>query len=86
MVRRLPWAKPTIENYNKPEVKVWDYLESNDRIRIYLWIENYDYAVILERSRGKRKHLIFLITAFYVEEWKKKDLVRRYQKRMRNAI
>lgn len=84
--KRLPWAKPTIENHNKPEVKVWDYLEGNGRVRIYLWLENYNYAVILERNKGRRKHLSVLITAFYVEEWKKKDLMRRYQKRIQNAI
>lgn len=84
--KRLPWARPTIENHDKPEVKVWDYLEGNGKVRIYLWLENYDYAVILERGKGKRKHLVILITGFYVERWKRKDLLRRYQKRAQNAL
>ena len=84
--KRLPWAKPTIENHNEPEVKLWDYLERNDKVRIYLWLENYDYAVVLERCRGKRKHLVVLITAFYVEKWKKKDLMRCYQKRIQTTV
>ena len=80
--KRLPWIKPTIENHQHPDIKVWDYLEGNRRIRVYLWIENYDYVVILEKQRGKRKHLIVLITAFYVVERKKKDLERRYNKKI----
>ena len=80
--KRLPWAKPTIENHDELEVKVWDYLEGNGRVRIYLWLENYDYAIILERCRGRRKQLVILVTAFYVEEWKRRDLIRRYQNRI----
>ena len=80
--KRLPWTKPTIENHSNPVIKSWDYGEGNGRIRIYLWLENYDYVVILERNRGRRKHLLILITAFYVEEYKKKDLQRRYEKRI----
>jgi len=71
-----------IQNYSSPDLKVWDYPEKKNRVRMYLWPEPFDYAVILEKNRGKRKHLLTLITAFYVEGWKKKDLIRRYQKRI----
>jgi len=83
--RRLPWVKPIIQDYRNADIKVWDYPGKKNRIRIYLWLENYDYAVILEKNKGKRKHLLTLITAFYVEERKKRDLIRRYQKRIRNG-
>lgn len=84
--KRLPWVKPIIQNYSSTDLKVWDYPEKKNRVRMYLWLENYDYAVILERNRGERKHLLTLITAFYVEGWKKRDLIRRYQKRIRNRV
>jgi hypothetical protein len=84
--KRLPWVKPVIQNYSSPDLKVWDYPEKKNRVRMYLWLEHFDYAVILEKNRGKRKHLLTLITAFYVEGWKKKDLMRRYQKRIINGV
>jgi hypothetical protein len=79
---RLPWAKPIIDNYQKVEIKAWDYREGSSNVRIYLWLENYDYAVILEKQTRKRSNLIVLITAFYVETWKKRDLLRRYRLRI----
>lgn len=80
--KRLPWDKPTIENHSDPVIKSWDYLEGSGKIRIYLWLENYDYVIILQKNAGRGKHLIVLITAFYVEEYKKKDLQKRYEKRI----
>ena len=84
--KRLPWVKPVIQNYSSTDIKVWDYPEKKNRVRMYLWLERFDYAVILERNRGKRKHLLTLITSFYVEDWKKKDLMRRYHKRIISGV
>lgn len=78
--KRLPWNRPIIENHNNSEIKEWHYLEGNGEIRKYLWLENYNFCVILEMRRNEQ--IIILVTAFYVEEWKKRDLEKRYQKRI----
>lgn len=80
--KRLPWVNPILKHYSDPSIKTWNYLESNGKVRVYLWLEHYDYVVVLEKNKGGRKHLVVLITAFYVEDWKRKDLERRYQKRI----
>ncbi|MDO8804384.1 MAG: hypothetical protein Q7R35_08130 [Elusimicrobiota bacterium] len=76
--RRLPWAEPMLRNYPVPEIKVWQYQEgpADKGMRTYVWLENFDYALILQR----RKHVFLWITAFYVQPWKKVDLQRRYEK------
>jgi hypothetical protein len=82
---RLPWCKPTIMNCGDLEVKVWDYKEARGKIRTYLWLENWDYVIVLEKRqlRGGR-NIAFLITAFYVEgKSTKKSLQRKYEKRER---
>lgn len=62
---RLPWCGPTIDNESDVEVKVWDYREKNKKIRTYLWLESWDYVIVLEKRRNKS--FVILITAYYVE-------------------
>lgn len=78
--KRLPWAKPLMESTERPEVKVWQYREGTaDRgLRTYIWLENYNYALILQR----KKNVFYWVTAFYVESWKQRDLRRRYENRV----
>jgi hypothetical protein len=80
---RLPWCKPTVMNCGDPEVKVWDYKEARGKIRTYLWLENWDYVIVLEKRQLSGGHNIaFLITAFYVEgKSTRKSLQRKYEKR-----
>jgi hypothetical protein len=77
--KRLPWAKPLIESSERPEIKVWQYREGTaDRgLRTYIWLENYNYALILHR----KKNVFYWVTAFYVESWKQKDLKKKYENR-----
>lgn len=58
--QKLPWCKPSIENHNDSLVKCWDYKEDNNRFRTYIWLENFDYVVVIE----KRKSAAFLVTHF----------------------
>ena len=76
---RLPWARPTFESPTRTEIKVFDYDHGSKDIGIrrYVWLEDYDYALILKRRGNK----YFWVTAFYVKKWKKKDLYRRYRNR-----
>lgn len=79
---RLPWCGPTISHFDEIAVKVWVFKEPNKRLRTYLWLENWDYTIILE----KRGHIIgpvaFLVTAFFVEgESTRRNLLKKYEKR-----
>lgn len=75
--KRLPWAKPLMESHDRSEIKVWQYQEgSADKgVRTYIWLENYDYALILQR----KKRVFYWVTAFYVDSWKKKELRRKFE-------
>ena len=77
---RLPWAKPLMESPTRPEIKVWQYKEgSADKgIRTYIWLEDYDYVLILER----KKHAFYWVTAFYVTTKKRDDLQKKYKNRL----
>jgi len=61
--RRLPWCKPTIENSTDNFIKVWEFLESSGRVKTYIWLENFDYLVIVQ----ERRNVFFLVTAFHVD-------------------
>ena len=78
--KRLPWAKPLMENPDKDAIKFFIYDEgSNSKgIRHYIWFENGNYVVILR----KRRDDFFWITAFYVDDHKRKDLQRRFEQRI----
>jgi hypothetical protein len=81
---RLPWCRPTITNCGDPEVKVWDYEEARRKMRTYVWLENWDYVVVLEKRklRGGRASA-FLITAFHVGgNSTRRTLQRKYENRM----
>ena len=78
--KRLPWAKPLMESSERPETKVWQYREgtADKGSRTYIWLEYYNYALILQR----KKNVFYWVTAFYVESWKQKDLRRKYEDRL----
>lgn len=81
---RLPWCKPTIVNSDDEEVKVWCYQEARGKIRTYVWLENWDYVIVLEnRELHGGRSISFLITAFYVEgNSTRRSLQRKYEKRV----
>jgi len=77
---RLPWARPMMESPPRLEIKVFDYLEGpkDKGIRRYIWLEGYDYVLILQH----RKSAFYWITAFYVDTgWKRKDLEKRFEEK-----
>lgn len=78
--KRLPWAKPLIESRERSEIKVWQYQEgtADKGVRTYIWLENFNYALILQR----KKKVFYWVTAFYVDTWKKKDLQNKYESRV----
>lgn len=77
---RLVWIKKIIENHAIDEVKMFYHQETNmtKDIRLYLWLEDYDFVVILQKL-GKSSS--YLVTSFYVDREGKRQ---EYQKRYKN--
>jgi hypothetical protein len=77
---RLPWARPILDNYKKPEILAWDYIEGNLKIHTYVWLKDYDYLIIMKKYKdGTRR----LITSYYVDyNHKKKKLLKKYNKKI----
>ena len=61
---RLPWVRPIIDQPGQPEVLAWDHEEGDGSIRTYVWLEDFDFVVIMKKyPNGGRR----LITSFWVE-------------------
>jgi hypothetical protein len=80
---RLPWCNPVISNNSDPVVTVWDHKEGRKKIRTYLWLESFDYLIILEKQKRGGRKIAFLITAYHVSgDSTKRGLRAKYQKRL----
>ena len=79
--KRLPWAKPLMQNHFNEEIVFFVYEEGTKRegIHHYIWFRNGQYVVILKQ----RKFDYYWITAFYVEGWKERDLQRKFENRLK---
>lgn len=78
---KLSWVKPLIENCNEPRVLCWRYRDHTSRgfrNRHYIWAVPDDYVTILEEMKAGD---YLLVTAFPIEEFKRNDLRRRYNRR-----
>lgn len=64
---RLPWCAPTITHSDDNAIKVWDYRESSGQLRTYVWLEDRDYCIILEKLKRLALPAAMLITAFHVD-------------------
>jgi hypothetical protein len=78
--KRLPWARPIMESPTRSEIKVFDYDHGSSAkgIRRYIWLENFDYVLVLTRRRTN----YFWLTAFFVTKGSKRDLANRYNNRV----
>ena len=68
-------------NHERSEIKVFDYdhYTKDIGVRRYIWLAEYDYVLILQKT----KKALFWVAAYYVDsEWGRKDLLRRYEKRL----
>ena len=78
---RLPWCKPTLTNPRDSAVKVWDYREG--KTRTYVWLEHWNYVIILEKRKHRIGEIAFLITAFFVDgDSSRRSLRRKYKARL----
>jgi hypothetical protein len=81
---RIPWAKPTIEECDEWELKIWEQKRNGER-RICIWLElddEPDYIVIL----SERKGYLLPWTAFVLEyEHERKKKQREYERWLKKA-
>lgn len=78
---RLPWARPMMESEERVELKVFDYDHGpkDKGIRRYIWLEDFDYVLVLQ----PRRKIYVWITAYYVDyEGRRKKLAKRYVNRV----
>ena len=79
---RLPWCGPTIKNCYDPTIKKWDVFEEGET-RTYLWLEDFDYVIILVKRLFRIGEIRFLKTAFHVEgDSTRKKLIKKYGNRL----
>jgi hypothetical protein len=77
---RIHWIKPIILNNQNPKIKLFYHLEKNEKIRLYLWADNVDFIVILQKL-GRASS--YLVTSFYIDRDYNKNI---YEKRYENYI
>lgn len=75
----LAWIRPTLINCDDEAVKVWVWKDDKGRRRTYLWLEAFDYVIILESRNGRT---YFLVTAHDIDgEGRRRQLKTRYENR-----
>lgn len=80
---RLPWCAPAIMHTTNPVIKYWEYKEGGKRINTYIWIEDWDYVIILREKQMRIGKVYFLVTAYYVDgNSSRRSLRKKYSKRI----
>ena len=68
-----------LENPGHPEVMAWDHEEGNGSVKTYVWLENYDFVVVMKKYPDGRRRLI---TSYWVEYSNtKQKLMKKYNRR-----
>ncbi|MGZ3725167.1 MAG: hypothetical protein ACXWQQ_05175 [Pseudobdellovibrio sp.] len=80
---KMNWAKAVIDNENDSAVTSWRYEESDGAIRVYLWLREYAYVVILEERLDKKVPHYMSITAFHVDDSFERSLQKKYKNRIK---
>lgn len=82
---KLPWCAAIINNHHASEVSVFDHREGDGRIKTYLWLEQFDYLVILEKRsvklRGRSVDVMWLVTAYHVDDERSRAQLRKKRAR-----
>jgi len=79
---RLPWCGPSLDNSDDPIIMKWD-IEEDGGIKTYVWLENFDYVIILTNKLFRVGKVKFLTTAFYVTgDSIRNKLMKKYENRI----
>jgi hypothetical protein len=74
---RLPWVRSIIDQTDRPEILAWDYIEGDGIIKTYIWLQDFDFVVIMKKYPNGRRRLI---TSFWLEYTHKKEKLRKKYK------
>ena len=72
---RINWIRPMILNYNHVKIKLFYHYEDNNKIRLYLWAYDNDFAVILQKIGSRNSS--YVVTSFYIDNQNKRDAFER---------
>ncbi|MGA3023809.1 MAG: hypothetical protein ABSF98_03460 [Bryobacteraceae bacterium] len=79
---RLRWCGAILRHCDDPAVTRWRYREQRGQIRLYLWLHDHDYVVVLEEREVRGGKVYFLISAHHLDgESRRRNLRRKYEKR-----
>jgi hypothetical protein len=89
---RLPWCAPVLSNSDKPQIKYW-ICEEKNRLICYVWLEDHDYVVILEKRNLPSRMIngiqrpsvtiAYLKTAYHVDgDSRRRYFRKKYEKRI----
>ncbi len=77
---RLSWVRPMLDQHEMPEVLAWDHAKGDGTVKTYVWLENYDFVVIMKKYPDGRRRLI---TSFWLEYGNtKRKLRKKYERRI----
>lgn len=82
--KKLPWIRAVLENYKQPEVVAFWYRQPNQD-RLYLWLQELDFIIILTPLVGKRAASTsdrIIVTAYSVDPHRRYD----FEKLRKNAF
>ncbi|MDI1246389.1 MAG: hypothetical protein PSV24_13425 [Rhodoferax sp.] len=69
-----------LDHVSDPNILHWDHEEGDKTINTYVWLQKFDFVVILKRMPDMSRRLI---TSFYVDySNKRRDLKRKYDHRL----
>ena len=72
---RITWIDAILDG-TAPNLSRWRYVEGSGSTRLYFWLEQHDYVLILQEA----PHTMSLVTAYHVEGYGRKDLERKRRK------
>ena len=75
---KLPWVRAILDNYRQPEVIAF-WAENIKGYRLYLWLEEHDFVVILSPLVGKSASLSsesIIVTAYSIDSYRNFSKIR----------
>lgn len=75
---KLPWVRAILDNYKQPEVIAF-WAENIKGDRLYLWLEEHDFVVILSPLVGKSASLSsesIIVTAYSIDSYRNFSKIR----------
>ena len=74
---RLPWVRAIIDNYEQEEVRAFWARGVDGKVKLYLWLFDYDFVVIMERIGDGSRNM--MLTAYRVYSNRRRHFQRLYE-------